>query len=95
MAAHGARRLQKMNANLNMILGIELACGCQGIGFRAPLKTSPILEDVIARVRTRVKPLAEDRYMASDLQMAAFMIADGSLVQGLNMPAYILGRLTP
>ena len=94
MAAHGSRRLLKMNANLNMILGIELACGCQGIGFRAPLKTSPILEDVIARVRTRVKPLAEDRYMALDLQMAAFMIADGSLVQGLNMPAYILGRLT-
>ena len=94
MAAHGSRRLHKMNTNLNMILGIELTCGCQGIGFRAPLKTSPILQDVIARVRTRVKPLAEDRYMASDLQMAAFMIADGSLVQGLNMPAYILGRLT-
>ena len=94
MAAHGSRRLNKMNANLNMILGIELACGCQGIGFRVPLRTSPILEDVIARVRTRVKPLAEDRYMASDLQLAAFMIADGSLVQGLNMPAYILGRLT-
>jgi histidine ammonia-lyase len=94
MAAHGSRRLHKMNANLNMILGIELACGCQGIGFRAPLKTSPILEDVIARVRTRIKPLAEDRFMASDLQMAAFMIADGSLTQGVNMPAYILGRLT-
>jgi histidine ammonia-lyase len=94
MAAHGSRRLHKMNANLNMILGIELACGCQGIGFRAPLKTSPILQDVIALVRTRVKPLAEDRYMASDLQTAAFMIADGSLVQGLNMPAYVLGCLT-
>ena len=38
--------------------------------------------------------VAEDRYMASDLQIAAFMIADGSLVQGLNMPAYVLGRLT-
>ena len=94
MAAHGSRRLHKMNANLNMILGIELACGCQGIGFRAPLKTSPILQDVIALVRTRVKPLAEDRYMASDLQTAAFRIADGSLVQGLNMPAYVLGCLT-
>ena len=92
MAAHGARRLRRMNANLNMILGIELACGCQGVGFRTPLKTSPVLDDVIARVRTRVEPLAEDRFMAPDLQKMATMIADGSLVKGLDMPAYILGR---
>jgi histidine ammonia-lyase len=94
MAAHGARRLHKMNANLNMILGIELACACQGLDFRAPLKSSPILQDVIARVRQRVEPLAEDRFMAPDLQKAAVMIADGSLVHGLDMPAYILGRPT-
>jgi histidine ammonia-lyase len=94
MAAHGARRLRKMNANLNVILGIELVCGCQGVGFRAPLKTSPILEDVIARVRSRIKPLVEDRFLASDLQKAAVMIADGSLVQGIDMPADILGRPT-
>ena len=92
MAAHGARRLHKMNANLNMILGIELACACQGVDFRAPLKSSPILQDVIARVRQRVEPLAEDRFMAPDLQKAAVMIADGSLVYGLDMPTYILGR---
>jgi histidine ammonia-lyase len=94
MAAHGARRLKKMNVNLNVILGIELVCGCQGVGFRAPLKTSPILEDVVARVRLRIKPLAEDRFMAPDLQKAAVMIADGSLVQGIDMPADILGRPT-
>jgi histidine ammonia-lyase len=94
MAAHAARRLQKMNANLSMILGIELACAAQGVGFRAPLKTSPILQDVIDRLRTRVAPLAEDRFMAPDLQQAAAMIVDGSLVQGLDMPAYILGQST-
>ena len=33
MAAHGARRLMRMNANLSNILGIELLCGCQGIEF--------------------------------------------------------------
>ena len=94
MAAYGARRLHKMNANLNMILGIELACACQGVDFRAPLKSSPILQHVIAHVRQRVEPLVEDRFMAPDLQKAAVMIADGSLVHGLDMPAYILGRPT-
>jgi hypothetical protein len=32
--------------------------------------------------------------MAPDLQQAAAMIVDGSLVQGLDMPAYILGQST-
>jgi hypothetical protein len=45
-------------------------------------------------VRLRIKPLAEDRFMAPDLQKAAVMIADGSLVQGIDMPADILGRPT-
>ncbi|MEL0025267.1 MAG: aromatic amino acid lyase, partial [Alphaproteobacteria bacterium] len=94
MAAHAARRLQKINANLNMILGIELACAVQGVGFRAPLKTSPMLQDVIARVRKKITPLDQDRFMAPDLQLAAMMIADGSLVKGLDMPAYILGQST-
>jgi hypothetical protein len=32
--------------------------------------------------------------MAPDLQKAAVMIADGSVVQGINMPADILGQPT-
>ncbi|NQV98226.1 MAG: histidine ammonia-lyase, partial [Rhodospirillales bacterium] len=36
MAAHGARRLMPMIANLNQILGVELLCAAQGIEFRAP-----------------------------------------------------------
>ena len=32
--------------------------------------------------------------MAPDLQLAALMIADGSLLKGLSMPAYILGQST-
>ena len=37
MAAHGARRLTPMVANLEHILGIEALCAAQGIEFRAPL----------------------------------------------------------
>ena len=40
MAAHGARRLTPMVANLERILGIEALCAAQGIEFRAPLATS-------------------------------------------------------
>jgi histidine ammonia-lyase len=53
-----------------------------------------MLQDVIAGFRTKIMPLDQDRFMAPDLQLAAVMIADGSLVKGLDMPAYILGQST-
>ena len=92
MSAHAARRLTRMNANLNVILGVELICAAQGIGFRAPLSTSPQLQAVIATARTMIAPLKEDRYMASDLDAAAELIRDGQLLIGLDLPDYILGQ---
>jgi len=47
MAAHAARRLMQMNANLSNILGVELLCAAQGVEFRTPLKTSAKLRSVI------------------------------------------------
>src|SRR6056297_113178 len=81
MAAHAARRLMRMNANLNTILGVEAICGAQGIGFRAPLLTSVPLQKVIDRLRQAVPALEADRYLAPDLQAAADLIAGGDLVR--------------
>lgn len=79
MAAHGARRLARMNANLQVILGIEVLCACEGIEFRRPLKTSVPLQTTLAEVRKAVPPLTQDRFMAGDIEAAASMIADGRL----------------
>ncbi len=91
MAAHAARRLARMNANLNSILGVEAICGAQGIGFRAPLQTSAALQAAVERLRQAVSALEADRYLAPDLQAATELIRDGALVSatGLNM---ILGE---
>jgi len=87
MAAHAARRLVRMNSNLNTILGVEAMCGVQGIGFRAPLQTSARLQAAIARLREVVPVLEADRYLAPDLQMAAGLVQNGALVSaaGLEM----------
>ena len=92
MAAHAARRLMRMNSNLNVILGIELVCAVQGVEFRKPLKTSLPLQKVIAMTRETIAPLAEDRYMANDLEAAASIIADGKLLTEFDLPEYILGQ---
>ncbi|CUH69336.1 Histidine ammonia-lyase [Thalassovita autumnalis] len=84
MAAHGARRLMQMAENLNYILGVELLCAARGVEFRAPLQTSPVLQQVLTRLRQDVTRLEEDRYMAPDLEAAKALVAYGALLDGLT-----------
>jgi len=79
MAAHGARRLMQMNANLSNIVGVELLCAAQGVECRAPLKTSNKLQTVLARLREDVPSLGNDRFMAPELKLAASLVAGGDI----------------
>lgn len=91
MAAHAARRLLRMNANLNVILGVEAMCGAQGIEFRAPLQTSAPLQVAMATLREAVPSLAEDRYMAPSLEAAAALVENGALAASVDLPAFVRG----
>ncbi len=84
MAAHGARRLGPMIENLNTILGVELLCAARGVEFRAPLRTSPLLQKAIARLRKDVPTLQEDRYLAPDLKAAKELVATGAILDVLD-----------
>ncbi|TYC48255.1 histidine ammonia-lyase [Rhodobacterales bacterium] len=84
MAAHGARRLARMNANLSHILGVELLCAIEGIEHRAPLKTSPALQTVISELRRDVPKLEKDRYLAPDLEKAAELVRTRALVSAVS-----------
>ncbi|WP_455481583.1 histidine ammonia-lyase [Bartonella sp. B35(2025)] len=83
MACHGARRLLKMSDNLFGIIGIEIIAAAQGVEFRAPLKTSPLLLSVIDRLRKDVATLETDRYMALDLEKVQKLVAEGTLLSVL------------
>lgn len=91
MAAHAARRLLRMNANLNVILGVEAMCGTQGIEFRAPLQTSAALQAAMAVLRSKVLTMKEDRYMAPSIEAAAALVATGALTGAVNLPAFVKG----
>ncbi|OCW56498.1 histidine ammonia-lyase [Hoeflea olei] len=91
MAAHGARRLIRMNRNLSVILGVELLCAAQGIEFRAPLKTSQTLQAVIGRLRAAVPALGDDRYMAPDIDAASDMVRTGALIAAAGIEDFVVG----
>ena len=91
MAAHAARRLERMNRNLSLILGVELICAAQGVEFRQPLSTSESLQRVLAQVRQIIPAIGQDRYFAPDLEAASQLIAEGKLVESVDLPEYVKG----
>lgn len=70
MAAHGARRLLGMTANLGHVIGIEYLAAAQGCDFHAPLRSSDELERARAILRAKVPTLGEDRHFAPDMAIA-------------------------
>lgn len=93
MAAHGAFRLGRMIENLHGILGVELLCAAQGVEFRAPLTTSKPMAACVARLRTDVAPLREDRFLAPDIAAATALVAAGAVQRsvGVTMPELMEG----
>jgi histidine ammonia-lyase len=60
------------------IVAIELLAACQGIDFRAPLKTSPLLEEAKRMLRLQVSFYDQDRYFAPDIEKAKGLVKAGA-----------------
>jgi histidine ammonia-lyase len=78
MSTFAARRLSDMAANSAGIVAIELLAAAQGIDFRAPLRTSPRLQEVHALVRSRVGFYDHDRYFAPDITAIQQLVEIGA-----------------
>jgi histidine ammonia-lyase len=71
MATHGARRLLTMAGNALNIVALEFLAACQGVDLRAPLKTSPRLQNPHGALRLKVPFAQTDRLLAPDVADAA------------------------
>jgi histidine ammonia-lyase len=67
MGANAATKLFKILNNLEHIYAIELMNAAQGIDFRRPLKTSPMLEKFLAEYRKEVPFIKEDVVMYKEI----------------------------
>ncbi len=77
MAAHAARRLSEIAANVNHIVAIELLAAAQGIDLRKPLQTSPRLLGAMQAIRREAAFLADDRLLAPDIEALARLVTSG------------------
>lgn len=90
MAAHGARRLDPMSANVVAIVGIELLAAAQGCDFHKGLTSSAALESVRGLLRSHVPVLSNDRYLYADMQQAIQLVRSGDIAAaatGVKLPS--------
>jgi histidine ammonia-lyase len=78
MSTYAARRLADIADNCAGIVAIELLAAAQGIDFRKPLLTSPILQGVMRVIREKVPFYAHDRHFAPDIEAIKELVRAGA-----------------
>lgn len=68
MGANAAIKTLKVIENLYTILAIELITASQALYFRKPLKTSPVLEEILSNFRNKVSFIDHDRVFHDDIE---------------------------
>lgn len=77
-------KLRQVIANLQRILAIELLLAAAGVEARDPLAPSPLTARVIHALRERVPAMADDRFLAPDLEAVRELVAEGTLLAAGN-----------
>jgi histidine ammonia-lyase len=79
MATFAARRLHAMLDNTAGIVAIEWLAAAQALEFHRPLRSSPPIEALHARLREEVPFMHEDRLMAPDIAAATALVESAVL----------------
>ncbi len=87
MGSIGGRKLNQIIDNVEYVLAIELLYAAQAIDFRRPLKSSPVLEECHALVRSHVTFATADRVFADDINRLKELIGNKTLVRTCNEAA--------
>lgn len=70
MGANAALKAHRVVKNVYGILAVELITAAQGLQFRRPLKSAPVLEDLVHTFRSTVPFMETDRLLHDDLVKA-------------------------
>ena len=83
MATFGARRLADIADNVAGILAIELLAAAQGLEFRKPLESSPLLRATQDRIREDVPSRGSDRPFNAEIDSVRGLIEAGWFTEQL------------
>ncbi|HLO60634.1 MAG TPA: histidine ammonia-lyase [Bacteroidales bacterium] len=81
MGSVSSRKALQIIGNLEKILGIELFCAAQGMDFRKPLKSGPLMEACHAHVRSKIPHIDRDVYLGDYINSAVAMVKNQELTK--------------
>lgn len=76
MGGMAARKALTVVCNVEHVIAIELLAACQAIEFLRPLRTTAPLEEVYKVLRSVVRPLDKDRFLAPDIEAAVQILRE-------------------
>jgi histidine ammonia-lyase len=74
MGANAATKCKRVVDNVEKVLAIELLTAAQALEFRRPLKSSPVIEELITAFRKQVSFNEADRILRDDMMKAVEFI---------------------
>ncbi|MBZ5581207.1 MAG: histidine ammonia-lyase [Acidobacteriia bacterium] len=80
MGMTSAVKFGRVARNTRMVLAIEALAAARALDLLAPLKSSPVLEEVRTRIRRVSPPIEGDRPFHRDIQAIDGLIAEGELL---------------
>jgi histidine ammonia-lyase len=79
MGSVSARKALQIVTNLEKIQGIELFCAAQGMDFRKPLKSGPLMEACHDHVRSTIPHIDKDVYLGDYINTAIELVRNHEL----------------
>jgi histidine ammonia-lyase len=77
MGMTAALKLRQIVDNAEQVIAIELLAAADGLEYRAPLRSSPRIEEARHKIRMHVPHLTSDRPLSRDIQLTAQAIRRG------------------
>ena len=76
MGANAATKCKRLIDNVEKVLAIELLTAVQALEFRRPLKSSPVIEQIVQNFRRQVSFIDADRILRVDMMKAVAFIQE-------------------
>jgi histidine ammonia-lyase len=83
MAPIAARKAAQVARNAAGVVAVELMAAAEGIDYHAPLRTSPKLQPIHAKVRARSPQFTADRYWADEMAALQSAVLAGEIGEEL------------
>jgi len=90
MGTFAARKAKDIAENVEIVIAIELICGCQALDMRVPVLPAKATGQVLDTVREKIAHWKEDRFIHNDIEAARDLIRSGEIVQAVEK---ITGKL--